>query len=244
MLEVLLSPLTLVFVWSLGLLACWRRLSRALRVLGASGAALLLLLCAPLGANLLVHWLETRVPPEDVCAPQDPADIVLLAGGYDHPPASVGDYGALTQESWRRLHSATGRVQASPGVKLWIAGGGFQQVKESRTLAELAQAWGVPERSIEVEDASTTTWEAAFALRGRAPRHVRLVSSASHLPRAMIAFRAAGFRPCASPSHSAYLPARGPWALLPQASAVKKAADAMYELAGMLEYRRRKPDRQ
>lgn len=243
MLEVLLSPLTLAFVWLLGLLACWRRLSRAPRVLGVSAAAVLLLLCAPLGANLLVRWLETRISPADVCAPQDRADIVLLAGGYDRPPVDAGDYGALTQESWRRLHSAAELAKASPGARLWIAGGGFQPVKESRTLAQLAHAWDVPEQSIEVEDVSTTTWEAAFALRDRAPRHVRLVSSASHLPRAMIAFRAAGFQPCASPSHSAYLPARGPWALLPQASAVKKAADAMYELVGMLEYRRRRPDR-
>lgn len=237
MLEVLLSPLPQLALLALGLFAAWRWLLRWLRVVGVALGLLLAFLCTPWGANLLVRAVERQVPPAAHCASGDHADIVLLAGGHDRAPRQGDDYGALTWESWQRLHGAIRLWADAPGANFWIAGGGDYAVKESEVLATLARAWGVDAGVLRIEPASTTTWESAEALRGQAPARVRLITSASHLPRAMVAFRAMGFQPCGWASHSVYLPARGLGALLPQASAVDKAAQAQYELAGMLQYR-------
>ncbi|MGO4610643.1 YdcF family protein, partial [Variovorax sp. 2RAF20] len=93
---------------------------------------------------------------------------------------------ALTLASWRRLFGAVSLWRSSPGTPLVIAGGGPFRIKESAVLARLARDWGVPSTVLRTESDSTTTWESAMALRGTLPARIRLVSSAEHLPRALL----------------------------------------------------------
>lgn len=239
----LFSPLLWALASALLLALAWRSggrtpLRRALRLSAGAGLAAACALCTPLGANLLVRTVEAGVPAAARCAGDDTAPLVVLSGGYERAPRALDDYAALTTESWRRLRGAVELWRRQPAATLWIVGGGVDRVAESRMQARLAMDWGVPAGALRIEAASTTTWEGAFALRPLLPGRgrVRLATSAIHLPRARIAFAAAGIEACAVATDSDYVSPRGPGVLVPQATAIEKASIAAYELVGLAWY--------
>ena len=236
MIYYLLSPLT----WALllaGLAAlCWQRMRTPWRIGFGICALAVLLLFTPLGANQLVRLVESGMARGVDCEVDNLSPIVLLSGGLEGAPRGVDDYAEVTPESWVRLRGAVDLWQHGGG-ELVIAGGGPFAVKESEVLAGLARSWNVAADDIRVERQSTTTWESAMALGGTLPTRIRLASSALHLPRALTAFRAAGFSPCLYSTDSAYLPPRSAGALVPQSSALVKSESAIYEMVGGLAYR-------
>lgn len=237
--HLVLSPLT----WGLllgALLALFgRRLARPWRSLSIIALLAILVLWTPLGANLLVRVVEAGIGDRDRCSEDDHGPLVVLSGGLAWRPRDAGDFSALQPESWRRLSHAVREWRRDRVDTLVIVGGGPYPVKESMVLAELAREWGVPSQALRVESGSTTTWEGAFALRGHSRRDIRLVSSSLHLPRAMLSYRAAGFRPCADPSGSDYVPPDSVGYFLPQTSALSKSERAIHEWVGTLRYRLR-----
>jgi len=238
----LFSPMAWGLLLALLLLLTWRRLTRRWRVAGSLVGLALLLLCTPLGANALIGMVESRIPAHAQCDRASRAPIVVLSGGFEREPRTIDDYAALTPESWRRLRAAVDAWRGdrgdrgSSGSAFWIAGGGPHALKESAMQARLAHDWGVPVDALRIETRSMTTWESAVQLRGSLPAQIRLASSAWHLPRALIAFRAAGFRPCLQVTDSQYLPPDGLGYFLPQVSAMEKTEVAAYEAIGTLYY--------
>lgn len=232
----LLSPLTLGLLIALLLALVWRWLPRVLRYTGLVVELLLLVSITPLGANQLVHAVESRVPSVQSCAAPIPDTIVLLSGGVDRPARSPDDYAALTLESLRRLFAAVALWRKTPAARLVIAGGDERGVAESVVLASLTQRLGVSAEAIQTEQRSLTTWENAEYLSRESPRlpqRVWLVSSALHLPRALGAFRVFGFQPCAWPSGSLYIPPPGGIGYyIPQSSSLVKAQEAIHEWVG------------
>lgn len=237
--DYLFSPLTWVLLLTLLLVLTWRKLPRAVRYAGVALEVLLLLSIAPIGANALVLMVESRVSPPQTCTVPTPTTIVLLDGGTDRRPRAADDYAALDISSLRRLWTAVALWQRTPGARLVISGGG-SGVPHSILLRGLAEQLGVPASSIEIEDRSRTTWENALytsGLRPRIDKRIWLVSSALHLPRAMGAFRAWGFEPCAWPSESLYMPFSASLGyFMPQSSSLDKADRAIHELVGELVY--------
>ena len=61
-------------------------------------------------------------------------------------------------------------------------------------------------------------------------------SVSMHLPRALYAFRAAGFDACPLPSRSDYVPMKGIGWFLPQRSALAKSEAALHEMVGAIVY--------
>jgi len=235
-----ISPLAFGLLLALGMLVGWRRFPRALRWIAAATACLLIVSMCPVGANLLVHQIEARVPAPDACTVPTPEAIVVLAAGFDHEPAAAGDFNSLESDSIRRALAGIELWRRSPGATLVFAGGGPFATSESAALQRMAELLGVPADSIRREDRSQTTWENAQQLRALSPAlptRIWLVSSAIHLPRALIAFRAAGFEPCAYASDRRYVPPGGVGYYLPQSSALVKTEAAIHELIGELLYR-------
>ncbi len=232
----LLSPLTLGLLVALVLWLVWRRLPRVLRYAGLVLELVLLVAMAPVGANLLVRVIESRVPPVSTCGPPVPTVIVLLSGGVDRPARSPDDYAALTLSSVRRLFAAVNLWRKTPDARLVIAGGDAHGTAESLVLASLAERLGVPAAAISTETKSRTTWENARNLAQEAPRlpgRIWLVSSALHLPRARLAFQVFGFEPCDWPSGSIYIPPGfGIGYYFPQSSSLAKSEQALHELVG------------
>lgn len=229
-----LSPLTYALALALLLALSWLHLQRWVRFTGVVLEILLLLTITPVGANSLVWIVESRVPAI-ACAAPHPAAIVVLSGGIDSRPRSSEDYVALDAASVQRLLAAVALWRNQMTARLVIAGGG-QRVSEAVLMAGLAERLGVPKSAIELDTDSRTTWENAkdvSRLSPAVPKRIWLVSSALHLPRAMQAFRAWGFQPCAWPSGSSYVPFKASFGyFFPQASALVKADQAIHELLG------------
>jgi uncharacterized SAM-binding protein YcdF (DUF218 family) len=240
--HLLLSPLTWLLLIAALLWAGWRKLPGIVRVLGVVSLACLVLLCTPLLANGLIRHVESGVPERARCIAPAGAQVVVLAGGFDRAPRDADDYAALSPESWRRLRGAVDLVHRHPGSRLMIAGGGIHATKESEVLAGLARDWGVAAAAVSTESRSATTWENASELRAGQPAPVPddviwLVTSALHMPRAVIAFERAGFTPCAHPSGSDQVAMDGWGYFVPQARAADKTHRALYELVGQARYR-------
>ena len=86
----LFSPLTWGLLWGLLLLLAWGRLSRAWRGVGVAVGVVILVMCMPLGANLLEYALESRVKESSRCTGQDAGPIVVLSGGFEYDYARAG----------------------------------------------------------------------------------------------------------------------------------------------------------
>lgn len=235
------SPLFWALVLLVLLALAWRRLPVALRRAGVALGVVLIALMTPLGAEGLAHLVVARVPPVQACAAPTPATIVVLGGGFSYGPRAADDYGSLSAEALQRVFAGVALWQKIPGARLVIAGGGGGRIRESVPMANLAMRMGVPATAVEIEDQSRNTWQNArnvAALSPRLPRRIWLVSSPMHLPRALEAFRAWGFQPCAWPGGSEK-DGLG-WSLslfVPQGGSIRKAAVALHELAGGVEYK-------
>ena len=237
--HLILSPLTWALVLPPLLALLWRHIPHALRWLMLLAQCVCVLTMCPVVANALVEQIESRVPASPACTSAPPATIVVLAAGFEREPASAEDFAALHADTIRRAVAGLVLWRRAP-AQLVLAGGGPYAVSESAVLQGFLQNAGVPAAQVRREERSQTTWENAFELRRlepALPARVWLVSSALHLPRALIAFRAAGFEPCAFASDRRYQPPGGPGYYLPQSSALRKTEDAVHELVGELVYR-------
>lgn len=234
------SPLTYALLLAVLLALWWRRLPHGIRVTGIALEVVLLVAMAPLGANLLVRSVESQTPSPQSCPAPAPDTVVVLSGGTHRPPRSRDDFAALDASSLHRLFAGINLWRITPGAHLVIAGGG-SRVPESVLMAGLAERMGVPHDAIQTEQHSHTTWENALytsRLSPAVPKRIWLVTSSLHMPRALGAFRAFGFQPCAWPSESLYQGfSRSLGYFMPQSSSLDKADQAIHELIGGMVYR-------
>jgi uncharacterized SAM-binding protein YcdF (DUF218 family) len=234
------SPLTYALLLALVLALSWQRLPRAVRITGIVLEVVFLAAMAPLGANLLVWSIESRAPSPQSCPSPAPTTVVVLSGGTHRQPRSSDDFSALNATSLYRLFAGIDLWRNAPGTTLVIAGGG-RRIPESVLLARLAERMGVPHDAIRLEQHSHTTWENALyvaRLSPAVPKRIWLVTSSLHMPRALGAFHALGFEPCAWSSESlyeAFSPSLGYF--MPQRSSLAKTDQAIHELIGGAVYR-------
>jgi uncharacterized SAM-binding protein YcdF (DUF218 family) len=242
--DALLSPLGFGLALAAVLYFARRRLPRiALRV-GLLVEAICLVLSMPIGANTLVAWQEGRVARPESCQASEPHTIVLLSGGMRRPGIDADDVGVLSESSLQRTLAAARLAHRVADADLVVSGGARygRGVAQSLIMARLAEDLGVPASAIRTETAARTTWENATRVRALdppPPPRIWLVTSAMHMPRALIAFRAAGFDPCAYPADFRAAPFDGIGALLPSAGAIGNSAAVLHELVGEIAYRMR-----
>ena len=243
--DLLLSPLA--WLAAAGLLAGvagWLPYPGVLRVIALLVGLGSLAAMTPWVANRLLGQLE-RDAPRAACA-SAPEVLVVLAGGVDLRPRDAADFGALNGASRRRMDAAITAWRAAPGTRLLLTGGA--SARHAPPIAELMAAYarwaGVPEYALRLDVESLDTWQSARAVSARIPPGTRLglVTSASHWPRARLAFDASGLRPCAVVADVRRLPAGLPWALIPRLGALEKTEDALQEIVGLAWYRWRARD--
>lgn len=239
----LLSPLSWLLLAIVAAIPAWRYRGRHPRAWRSClvFAALALLAMTPLVANALLMRLEHVGPLSAACREHAPEVVVVLAGGIEQRPVDASDFSALGIASRRRLDRGLAYWRERPGRTLIIAGGparhGFPA--ESRLLAAYATTFGMPEAAMRLEMRSANTWENArwvSRMVPAAPRRVALVTSALHMPRAILAFESAGFTVCPVRADPQYMPNDFPDALLPGSSALRKTEAAIHELVGLAYY--------
>lgn len=189
----------------------------------------------------LMQPLESYQPPQKLDAMKVDA-IVMLAGAEQLSPSSRTGRPEYS-EAGERVMAAAALQKQFPKARLVLVGG--VQLPGSRIdisyARETLTALGVPASSIDMLSDTHTTFENARAVANRFSKHERLllVTSAFHMPRAMLCFERFGLQPIAYPVDSR-LPGKRTvmQRYSPQLiSNVKRFDDALHEWVGLIAYR-------
>ena len=218
----------------------WRLAQRTL--VWAVALGLLLIGFGPVG-SILMRPLEDRFPRPPASMPE-PTGIIVLGGIVSFPSAARGAI-ALTQDG-ERLSEAAILARRYPNAMVVFSGGTFGNRPEAATEAFIAKRFladlGVDESRIVLESRSLSTAQnAAFTrdlLMPQPGQRWLLVTSASHMPRAVGSFRRAGFP--VIPYPVGYTTAGSPddyWAIRLEASTSLVRADvALHEWISLIAY--------
>lgn len=222
-----------------------RRL-RWIRILAISSLLFTFLFGNQIVAETLMGLLEQQALPFDGSTAKRFDAIVVLGGGAAGK-GTLRPSNELTDLSIRRTICGVDLFAQGFAPRILFSGGDATIIgsgpKEALEMKRLAQRLGVPEEAILIEDQSRTTYENAVATKrliGSAS--ILLVTSASHIPRALGLFRKQGLDatsyPCGysvknRPSESWQ---RIPFAPFPDVRALLTSTMAIAELVGMLVY--------
>lgn len=199
----MMLPLPLLLLLTrLGLFLVWfTRFQKTGKTAITLGWLLILLLSLQPVADGLLKPIEDKYPTWR--GEQHAEYIVVLGGGYTWNPAWAPSSN-LINNSLPRLNEGIRLWQANPGSKMIFTGARAltNPVSTGEAGARVAESLGVPRSEIIVLDTPKDTEEEAAAVKaaiGDAP--FLLVTSASHLPRAMIFFQHAGLNPLPAPAN-------------------------------------------
>ena len=220
-----------------------RRAGRAGRVsLGVGAAGFVATLLLPVDIWLL-RPLEDRFQPAQLPARVD--GIVVLGGAIAAAVSPDRSVASLNRDGDRLTAFAT-LARAYPSAKLVFAGGPPAPkpgvLAEAEASKALLDGLGLAPARVLYDDQSRTTWENAVnALALAQPKLGEawvLVTSASHMPRAVAAFRGAGWPPVL-PWPVAYRTTRAGWPapLQPVGTRLSALDLAAHEWAGLAAYR-------
>lgn len=183
--------LVLLVAWGFWIFR-YRRLAAALGIISTS--VLVLAAWTPVGL-LALAALENRFPRQPL--PTDVAGVIVLGGAVDTHISHDRDALSLN-EAGERIVETLVLAERYPQAAIFLSGGGGHLSNDgSLTESELARqallAGGVEADRITMEEISRNTcenaWETAAALPDNVPGAWVLLTSASHMPRAMACFR-------------------------------------------------------
>jgi uncharacterized SAM-binding protein YcdF (DUF218 family) len=237
-----LRPNTLALLLALvGLVLVWRgrRLGRWPLALGLSWFAAVFAL--PVAA-LLTLPLEERFPRAP--APARVTGIVVLGGAVEQALTEAHGLPALNGAA-ERMTEAVALARRFPAARLVFTGGSAAILPGGPTEADTARRLfadlGLPPERLTFESESRNTHENAVLthrlVQPKPGETWLLVTSASHMPRAMGCFRAAGWQVTAWPVN--YTTARDPalWWHWPFPTRLNQAEWALREWVGLVAYR-------
>lgn len=201
-----LPPASLLLLALLGLLWARRQRGPGLGLAGASVLALGLLSCHGF-AVLLAQNLLPQVPPAQPEQVRQVQAIVILGGGVlpqapEYGVAQPGErtLGRVRYGAW--LARQTGKPLAFSGGVGWAAAGTGTTSEAEIARRVLQEEYGLALRWQEVRSRDTRENAQAMAemLRPEQVRRIALVTDATHMPRALGHFRAAGFEVLPAPT--------------------------------------------
>ncbi len=195
--------------------------------------------------DMLMKSLEQRYTalveiPEDLLDGRE-VHIMVLGGGHvsdqSLPPSNQLNVTALGRlMEGIRVHTAI------PGSKLIVSGGsGFDSTDQAEVLAQAAISFGVDESSIIKLGESTNTFQEARAYFNKfgVTYPLVVVTSASHMHRAIWVFENRGLSPVAAPANHKIKDrnVRYPYEWIPKAEKIRRSERAFHEYIGILWYR-------
>ncbi|TKB49998.1 YdcF family protein [Ferrimonas sediminicola] len=224
----LLLPIPLATLLILAGLWCRRRHPRLGRPLIVAGPALLLFLSSSFGSQWLARPLERKYPLwRDV-----PVQVVMVLGSGHDSSVSPLPQQRLSDTALARLTEGVRLARRYPQASLVFSGWrDFDPNAHAQVMAEAAVALGVaPERIVTIPDALDTAMEARLLRRRVGAAEVALVTSATHMPRAMRLFRQQGIR--AKPAPTDFIGREGAWWRF-SASNLLTSERALHEYLGL-----------
>jgi uncharacterized SAM-binding protein YcdF (DUF218 family) len=216
-----LQPYSVLFAVMLAglILLRFSKRQRLAKVLLAVGFVLLTLLSVSPVARSIARPLETAYPPFLAGATQAseslpdgspaPRWVVVLGGGHSES-SSLAPLQALSAPALGRLAEGIRLQRLFPESKLVLSGGNPIGKSEAVILAAAAASLGAPPDRMVLESESLDTIDEVRALRSTLGQdRFALVTSATHLPRAMVMFKKAGMNPIPAPTD--FLVSDDPW---------------------------------
>ncbi|HLT28074.1 MAG TPA: YdcF family protein [Zeimonas sp.] len=206
----LLPPAAPLLLIAVGLAWSVRR-ARAGRVLATIGLVLAVLTSSQVVGQWLIGFVERNAGAAldadalraSLARPDAPSAIVILGGGSRFDPRERPDPERPNPRTTERvLHGAW--VARVTGLPVLVSGGALRRERtpEARLMRRmLERRLAVPVRWIEdrSRDTEGNARESARLLLPAGHRRVLLVTHAYHMPRALAAFRRAGFDPVGVP---------------------------------------------
>src|SRR5690606_12974751 len=233
----LLMPLTLIVLLLVVGCAClWLKRYRAARWFVSGGGALLVLVSCTAISDLSLLRLEEQYPKWDG-KPSGLALVVVMGASHGDAPRLSLTNRPNTAAVYRLLEGIA-VYRANAGSKLVFSGGNGGETQHARLMAEVALAIGIPPRDILMQTLSHDTEQEVAAL---APlvrdKRFAVVTSAAHMPRAMLEFHAQGLSPQPVPTH--FLNRNNPhpnWRdrSFPSVDGIARAEFATHEYLGLL----------
>jgi len=194
------------------------------------GTVLFLLFSFPPVSNLLLAGLE-----HSYNAPKEHEKgvhwiVVLGAGGYCDPDIPIGNQ--VSADSMYRLVEGVRLHRELPGSKLILTG----SVGALKMCEVAADIFGIPRSEIVVlPDPRDTEEESAMVKLLVKDEPLILVTSASHMPRAIALFEREGMHPLPAPAE--YLVRKecpGPYPPMPGPDGLEQATKAFHEYLGLI----------
>ena len=248
--SVVAYPLGLtIFLILIGLLcrmADLRKLGNGLIIMAV---AVLSIASSPWFATWALHSLENQYPPVSIARTPE-AGLIVMLGGALALPLSPRLSAELTNSSDRILHTAR-LYRAGKAPMIFLSGGNvfpeYHDKGESYYVAELLVEWGVDESAIEMETDSRSTHQNALNTRqylerrGLISKKIILVTSSTHMPRAVATFRAAGINVIPSTTDISVTSQSRPtvFSWLPSIGALAGSTQAWHEYLGLWIYQMR-----
>ena len=199
----LLLPLPLLLlIMASGLFLLWfSRWQKTGKIILSSGWLILFLISLQPVADALLAPVENQYATWRGSTKVD--YVVVLGGGYTwNPQWAPGSN--MIGNSLPRLVEGIRLWRENPGSKMIFTGAAAQNnpVSSAEVTARVAQTLGVPRSEIVTLDKPRdTSQEAVEVAKIVGSRPFLLVTSASHLPRAMLFFQQQGLRPLPAPAN-------------------------------------------
>ncbi|MEZ8029630.1 hypothetical protein A1OW_21325 [Enterovibrio norvegicus] len=135
--------------------------------------------------------------------PSEPVDYVMVLGHGHVVDDEIPPTSELSRTALMRLIEGIRIHFMYPTSKLILSGyDGGNEVSHARMLARVAMAMGVNKNNILLLETAKDTWEEAFQAASVVGRsNLVLVTSASHMPRALYEFKSAGLDPTPAPTN-------------------------------------------
>jgi uncharacterized SAM-binding protein YcdF (DUF218 family) len=220
---------------------------RWVRLLILACLLLLITISSPLIATTLIGSLEAWYQPPPLTPPDRFDAIVVLGGGVDEK-GTLRPATELSSFSRNRTTCGVALYQRGHAPTLVLTGGDGRVFgtgpQEAVEMKQWAIRLGVPESATIIDIEARNTYENATGTkRLLGPASILLVSSASHLPRAVPVFTKQGFRVTPAPCDyvSQNLPREGwdeiePFDFMPRDIALQHTREAVEEVAGIVIY--------
>jgi uncharacterized SAM-binding protein YcdF (DUF218 family) len=220
---------------------------RWVRLFVLSSLLLLVTISSPFIASPLIGSLESWYRPPQL-TPSDRFDAIVVLGGGINEKGSLRPTTEPSSYSRNRTTCGVDLYQQGYAPTLVLTGGDGRIFgtgpQEAVEMKRWAVRLGVPLSAIQVDTEARNTYENATGTKQLlGPAAILLVSSASHLPRAVPVFTKQGFRVTPAPCDyaSQHLP-RENWDgldlfdFLPNETALHHTTEAVSETAGMVIY--------
>jgi uncharacterized SAM-binding protein YcdF (DUF218 family) len=185
--------------------------------------------------------LEQAAPAEPL--PEAPAGIIVLGGGIK-PMSAAGGEGYSLAEAGDRLIHGLELKQRFPQARLIYSGGSSpfegNGIPETEGAVAMVRALYGDDRGMELESVSRSTAENAIEvarlLGAEKERPFLLVTSAFHMPRALLSFRKAGVNVIPVPTDFRAEPLAFPYLTEEAPNQFVKASLLLKEFMGLLAY--------